>query len=162
MTETSLSCNDVRGRIAGGFYRFTLAAGVFLLSTCAVSCGSSCGDADAEPSHVTDGIRNSARTTYQSSGFNDPYLWFPPQKELVFQHGLVAEPFDVNTYVGFSPCPLAEPGSCPDDPSPSGEVAESAGDISPISDVNERSFTVRNRTCQTFYLRVTAQADDSP
>jgi hypothetical protein len=42
---------------------------------------------------------------------------------------------------------------------PSGEVAAGAGDVSVISSVDEKYFTVRNNSCETFYLRVTASAD---
>jgi hypothetical protein len=86
-------------------------------------------------------------------------LKFAPQKKYVFEHHLRATPTTVMTYLGFSPCPLAPQGTCSDDDAPSGEVAAGAGDVSVISDIDEQSFSVRNNTCETFYLRVTAWAE---
>lgn len=132
---------------------------VALLSAVATwSCRTSCDNADREPTIVKDGLTNSARTVYESATWDGRYVKFAPEKRLVFEHGLRAIPFQITTYAAFSPCPLASPGTCLDDPNPAGEVAESAGDIAPISDVTEQSFTVHNGTCETFYLRVAAQA----
>lgn len=142
---------------SGRSFRSVLAA--VLPCLCALwSCKTSCDNADTTATTVTDGIRNSALTVYESAAWDGRYVEFRPQKKLVFEHGLQAIPFNITTYVGFSPCPLAQPGTCSDDPEPSGEVAEAAGDLSPISDVTEQSFTIRNNTCETFYLRVTAEA----
>jgi len=141
----------------GGSFRSILVA--VLPCVCAFwSCKTSCDDADTTKTTVTDGIRNSSLTVYESAAWDGRYLEFRPEKELVFKHGLRAVPFNITSYVGFSPCPLARPNVCSDDLEPSGEVAEAAGDLSPISDVTEQSFTIRNNTCETFYLRVTAEA----
>lgn len=148
-------------RATGADRFFSMVLGVTLLCVCALSsCKTSCDNADASVTTVTDGIRNSTLTVYESAAWDGHYLEFRPQKELVFNHGLRTIPFNITTYVGFSPCPLAKRGVCSDDPEPSAEVAEGAGDLSPISDVNEQSFTIRNNTCETFYLRVTAEADE--
>lgn len=122
------------------------------------SCKTSCDDADASTTTVVDGTTNQALTIYESAPWDGHYLKFEPQKKLVFLHGLRAVPFNVTAYIAFSPCPLAKPGSCVDDLDPSAEVAVGAGDVSPLSDITEKSFTVSNNTCETFYLRVTAQA----
>jgi hypothetical protein len=130
-----------------------------LAAVCNVAaCNTSCDEEDRVATLVTDGTTNSARTVYESASWDGRYLEFRPGKSLVFEHGLQMTPFAVLTYVAFSPCPLAPAGSCPDDDAPSGEVAESAGNIAPISDVDSETFTVRNKTCEKFYLRVTAQA----
>jgi hypothetical protein len=122
------------------------------------ACNTSCDDEDPVATRVSDGTTNSARTVYESASWDGHYLQFRPGKSLVFEHRLQMTPFDISTFVAFSPCPLAPAGSCPDDDAPSGEVAESAGNIAPISDVNWETFTVTNKTCETFHLRVTAQA----
>lgn len=125
-----------------------------------VSCKTSCDDGDGSVEVVRDGLVDSARTVYQSVPWDGRYHAFPPQKRLEFEHGLGRVPFDVSPYVAFSPCPLAPPGTCHDDPDPSGEVAQPAGDLFVIYAMDARSFTVRNSTCETFYLRVVALATE--
>jgi len=120
---------------------------------CRTSCSESVGD---EPEAVEDGVVNDAATSYENVPWDGRYAFFPPNKRYDFYHHLRDTPVVVQPLLSFTPCPLSPPGTCEDDPNPAAEVAIGAGDISPIEASNKTFVRVRNRTCETFYLRVAA------
>lgn len=125
----------------------------------APGCRTSCDDAvDSKPDPFSGGQTDPSGSSYQSANWDGHYLKFPPRKVYEFTHHLRAAPFLVVPYVAFSACPYSPRGTCPDDDSPSGQAAVAAGDLAPITQVNETSFRVTNNTCETFYLRVAAYA----
>ena len=139
--------------------RLLALAALALGSSGAPGCRTSCDDAvDSTPELYSGGQTDATGSSYQSSSWEGHFLKFPPHKVYEFPHHLRAAPFLVVPYVSFSACPYADRGTCSDDDSPSGEAAVAAGDLAPITQVNETSFQVTNNTCETFYLRVAAYA----
>lgn len=115
-------------------------------ASAAPGCKTSCDDAvDSTPKTFDGGMIDASGTSYQSAPWSGPFLEFPPSRVYEVRHHLRSTPFIVVPYVAF--------GS-------TGEAALAAGDLAPITDVNETSFRVTNTTCETFYLRVTAYAGD--
>lgn len=128
-------------------------------SSSAPACQTSCDDAvDRTPEVFDGGQTDASGTLYQSADWQGRYLKFPPRRVFEFVHHLRQTPFIVMPYVAFSPCPYAPEGTCADDKHPAKQSAPAAGDLAPITAVNETSFRVTNNTCETFYLRVTAYA----
>jgi hypothetical protein len=121
----------------------TIAAALALSSQ---GCTSSCDGVSDAPIAFLAGITNAAGTEYQTSPWDGRYLSFPANRRYDLVHGLYTTPAHVSTYLGFVEIPLGAEGS----------VAESAGNMVLIEEVNDELVGVRNDTCQHFYLRVVA------
>jgi hypothetical protein len=122
-----------------------LAAALVALSQ--LSCETSCDIGDGEPVRFAGGevIDN----FYQTSDFDGPLVYFPPDRRLDIVHGLGTRDLDVAIYVSFE-----ERGSG------AGHVqaAPAAGNQAVIEHVDEERVRVHNDTCAEFYLRLTARA----
>jgi hypothetical protein len=123
-----------------------LATTAALLGLLAQGCSTSCDGVSDAPVEFLDGITNDTRTEYQTTPWDGAYLSFPANRRYDLIHGLHTTPVRVDSYVGFVERPLG---------SQSG-VAESAGNMVLIEDVNDSFVRVRNDTCQHFYLRLVA------
>jgi hypothetical protein len=128
-------------------YPLLFAVAMAFASSGASGCRTSCDDAVGSTPEPFEGGRTDATgTVYESAPFAGPLLKLPPQKVYRFTHHLRAAPVAVVPYVSFD-----EDGK---------EFAVGAGDLAPVSDVNDTSFRVTNNTCETFYLRVAAYTGD--
>jgi hypothetical protein len=131
-----------------------------LASALLLSCKTSCDNEDSSATTITDGTTNESRTSYERRRLGRPFPDIPSPEKVRVRASPFQKTHHDHDLPRIQPCPLTPTGTCQDDPMPSGEVAAGAGDTSAISSITDRSFTIRNNTCETFYLRVTASTDE--
>jgi hypothetical protein len=120
-----------------------------LLSGIAAGCGIDCETADSDPVRFEGGLTRGS--LYETSGWEGPFLHFPPGRRFQLMHRLGTVPAEVKTYLAFSSRGPAD-GS---------NATESAGNQVVIEVVNDELIQVRNDTCADFHLRLVARADGS-
>jgi hypothetical protein len=122
-----------------------------LLAVDLVGCETGCDKESAEPLAYLNGQTSPSCTSYQTNGFDERYVNFPPGRRLRLMHGLGQTPNSVVSYVAFTAdaLPQAEIGN----------TAESAGNQVIIEAVNDEYVQVRNDTCEYFFLRVVLEVD---
>ncbi len=125
--------------------RSPLLPALLLVALAHVACSTSCDNTEDGPAQAISADSNSAPDVYESSPWNSEWLRFKPQKRYRFLHGLEGVPTLLQAWVGFDPNPLA-----------GHSASEGVGNIAVWECVNERFVQLRNDTCETFYLRVTA------
>ena len=124
--------------------------GLALLAVSLASgCGNECKTDDPDVDVRYDG-GTLAGGVYQTSGWEGPFLHFPPGRRFVLLHGLGSTPADVQIYLSFSSQGL--------DPDAGRNLAPSAGNQAVIEAVTANEIQVRNDSCSEFYLRVVATA----
>ena len=122
--------------------------GVALLcSVFASGCANDCKTDDSEVEVRYDGGTHTGNV-YETSGWDGPFLHFPPGRKYVLVHGLGSAPADVQIYLAFSSKGL--------DPDAGTNLAPSAGNQAVIESVTASEIQVRNDSCSDFYLRVVA------
>jgi len=109
------------------------------------ACSAPCSTSEDDPVRYSKGSVSSDGTTYVTSAWEGPYLHFPGGRRYQLEHQLGKTPALVQTYLAFSENPL-----------PSGNASESAGNQAVIERVDDEIVQVRNDTCAEFYLRVVA------
>lgn len=112
-------------------------------------CGPTCDTSGQEPIRYTDGIHPTP-TSYMTTDWSGPWLYFPPGRQYDLVHGLGAPPIP-QAFVAFSATPL------PTARDANGNFSQSAGNQTIFEQVNSSFIRVRNDTCSTFYLLVTAE-----
>lgn len=118
-------------------------------SLLASGCAHDCKTDDADDPVRYDGGTNAA-DVYETSGWDGPFLHFPPGRRYVLLHGLGQTPADVAVYLSFSSRGL--------DPDAGTNMAPSAGNQAVIESVTASEIRVRNDSCAEFYLRVVASS----
>jgi hypothetical protein len=117
-----------------------------LALACYGACSNDCKTVDAESEvHFQGGNRDPSNTYYETSGWAERFVRFPPGRRLVIHHGLGAPP-SVQAYLSFSERGLADGNN----------AAESAGNQLVIESVDDQIVKVRNDSCAEFYLRLVA------
>jgi hypothetical protein len=121
------------------------ALGCWLLTSLTSGClDNKCGQIDPEPVRYTDGHTNAARTFYQSSTPDEPFLRFPADRTFHIEHGLREMPVDVSVFLSFEASGF--------------EHSLAAGDEALLTLAPEHPEYIRitNNTCADFFVRVTA------
>jgi hypothetical protein len=112
-------------------------------------CTTTCSDPEGdEAEDIHSGTTNRARTVYESAPWRGKYLKFRTNKSYRFFHGLRGTPAVVQAWVGFDEISLHDDGG--------GNISEAAGNEAIIESVTAEHVTIRNDTCETFYLRLVA------
>jgi hypothetical protein len=127
----------------------SLAFGLLALTGCG---DDKCADHSSEPPKSIEGGRTDPDALiYESSGWDEQLIAFPPNTPLAFHHGLGHTPELVTTYVSFSP-----------DGTEGSNVSENAGNQGLIRCVDSEVIVVMNDTCESsFFIRVAAMASPS-
>lgn len=123
----------------------------FMLSACETSCDG----VSSDPVRYEDGRVDAKGTQYATSPFEGPYLHFPPGRVFDLVHDFGSLPSDVAAFLSFH----AEPFQVDEKPHRPG-FAEAAGDLAVFTCADGQVLRVENTTCETFYLRVTAELSD--
>jgi hypothetical protein len=87
---------------------------------------------------------------YESSGWNDEWVYFPQGRTYQFVHDLGTEKYVVTLYLAFHPRPLENKAGS----------SESSGNMGTIEIVTPEYFQVRNDTCAEMYIRAVAITND--
>lgn len=119
--------------------------GLMLLGPVFAGCSTTCDSNSTSPVRYTDGHTNAAKTFYESSSPDEPFIPYPPGRQLDLVHGLSRAPDSVHVYVAFNP---------------TGSYAQAAGNEAVIEQ-NAEVVSVKNDTCTTFYVRVVAWLGDA-
>jgi len=114
-----------------------------------IGCDTGCDKEDGAAQRYAGGETSPTCTSYQTGGFNDPYLAIPPGRRWDIEHGLRQEPRLIQSYLAFSERPLANDQN----------TAESAGNQLVIEEVTDEFVRVRNDTCEDFWLRLVLEVD---
>lgn len=114
-------------------------------STGCVSVG--CDRDGDRPQRYSGGATNAARSFYQTSNVDGPFLYFPPGRSYRLEHGLSEVPVDFDVDLSFDEYPLTGGGG----------FAESAGNQVIFEAVTDTYIEVRNDTCAEFFIRVIAR-----
>lgn len=126
-----------------------LLAAALVLVAVHPGCTTTCSDPEGDdPEDIHSGTTNAARTVYESAPWRGEYLKFRTNKSYRFFHGLRGTPAVVQAWVGFDAKSLHDNGS--------GNISEAAGNEAIIESVTAEHVTIRNDTCETFYLRLVA------
>src|SRR5687767_13902876 len=72
-----------------------------------LGCDTSCEKENGEALPYEEGETSPTCTSYETGGFNDPYLPIPPGRRWQIEHGLSQEPRLLQSYMAFSETPLA-------------------------------------------------------
>jgi hypothetical protein len=124
-----------------------LTAGLVLISN--PGCNTSCDDTESgDPEVIRSGTTNATRSAYESGPWSGKYLRFRPDKHYTFIHGLSGTPAVVQAWVGFHETPLGD--------NDHGNISLAPGNMAIFTAITPEYVTVRNDTCETFYLRVAA------
>jgi hypothetical protein len=114
------------------------------------ACTTSCSDEETGgPEEIRSGTTDATRSVYESTSFSGKYLKFRPNKRYKFFHGLRGTPALVQAWVGFHEVPLNSDME-------TGNISEAAGNEAILEAVTSEYVTIRNDTCETFYLRLVA------
>jgi hypothetical protein len=133
--------------------------GALLLPGFVFGCGATCDrNLDEPPVRHTGGTTDLAAGFYESAPWEGPYLSFPAGRTYEFIHGLGGRPREVTTYLSFQRCPLSEPCEPGDDEQ--SNVTIGVGNQALIDGVDDERILVRNDTCSTIWLRVTAESPE--
>ncbi|OJY27794.1 MAG: hypothetical protein BGO98_41805 [Myxococcales bacterium 68-20] len=90
--------------------------------------------------------------SWESSGFDDIWLWYPRQR---------LYSFDITALGGRTPMLIAPYLSVTSDPNLS-DATPGSGDAVKISNVRPNGFILKNDTCSDFWLRVHVQVPSLP
>lgn len=82
---------------------------------------------------------------YETSSWNDEWLYFPQGRTYRIAHGLGTDQYTVQLYLAFQPRPLDAGGSAP-----------SAGNLGIVEKADAHAFQIRNDTCAELYVRAVA------
>jgi hypothetical protein len=127
-----------------------LLAAALVFSLANPACTTSCSDEETGgPEEIRGGTTDSTRSVYESTSFSGKYLKFRPNKRYKFFHGLRGTPAVVQAWVGFHEVPLNSDME-------TGNISEAAGNEAILEAVTSEYVTIRNDTCETFYLRLVA------
>ncbi len=125
--------------------------GLLLLSVASLSalaCSSTCdtGGSSQDTVLFSGGHTDPTRTHYETNGFDEPFLVFPPGRRYEFPHGLARVPTQLGIFLAFQAEPLKNNGS----------FSLAAGNQALIEAVDANLIRIRNDTCADFYVRVDA------
>lgn len=126
-----------------------LLTGVALALFGAAGCGPTCSTSGQKPIRYTDGVHPTP-TSYLSTPWTGPWLYFPPGRTYDLVLGLGGTPSQYVAYVAFSATPV------PTSHDADGNWSQSAGNQTIFEQVNSDFLRVRNDTCSEFYLLVSA------
>ena len=131
----------------------TIAGTVIALATlgvAAIGCGSPCPSTERV---VDDGARWTAGATrrYQSSPPEGPFIPFEGGTLLHVRHGLGVAPEQVQVMLSFSERPAG-----------GGGYSYAAGNQALVLAQDDREITLKNDSCASYWLRVTAEAWGPP
>lgn len=110
----------------------------------AVGCSSTCdtGGSSQDTVRFTGGHTDLTLSRYESNGFDEPFLVFPPGRRYEFPHGFGQVPTQLGIFLAFQ-----ETNST---------FSLAAGNEALIEAVDANVIRIRNDTCADFYVRVDA------
>jgi len=119
-----------------------------VFSISAVGCSSTCdtGGSSQDTVRFTGGHTDLTLSRYESNGFDEPFLVFPPGRRYEFPHGLGQVPTQLGIFLAFREEPLKYNSS----------FSLAAGNEALIEAVDANVIRIRNDTCADFYVRVDA------
>jgi len=126
----------------------TLAASVLALASAGCSFTSTCSR-DEDTVVVSDGLV--LGNTYVSSPSAGPFAHFPPARTIEFVHGLPSYPTQIESKLAFSEFGTLAPAA-----------GNSAIEIPPTNEEEEKKIRIKNDTCSEFYIRVQASVPVYP
>jgi hypothetical protein len=143
--------STARLRSRASFALFGLARGACALAILAsLGCETTCDPDGKAPQRFSGGTTNEARTSYESSTWDGPFLFFPSGRTYRLEHGLGQTPASYHVYLSFAEFPFRGSG-----------VAESAGNQAIVEAINDEYVEVRNDTCAEYFLRLTATTSEA-
>ncbi len=115
-----------------------------MASFSAVACSSTCdaGGSSQDTVQFSGGHTDPTRTHYETNGFDEPFLVFPPGRRYEFPHGLGRVPTQLGIFLAFQ--------------ANSSSFSLAAGNQALIEAVDANLIRIRNDTCADFYVRVDA------
>lgn len=119
-----------------------------VVSLSAVGCSSTCdtGGSSQDTVRFTGGHTDLTLSRYESNGFDEPFLVFPPGRRYEFPHGFGQVPTQLGIFLAFQDEPLKNNSS----------FSLAAGNEALIEAVDANVIRIRNDTCADFYVRVDA------
>jgi hypothetical protein len=119
----------------------------FVAASLGLACAGGQCDRDGQtPQTFRDGHTNAARTFYESSSSEGPFLFFPSGRTYRFVHGLSEQPAVFGAFLAFSESPL-EDGS---------GFAHAAGNEVIYERIGDDFVEIRNDTCAELFVRLWA------
>ena len=115
-----------------------------VFSISAVGCSSACdtGGSSQDTVRFSGGHTDPTLSRYESNGFDEPFLVFPPGRRYEFPHGLGQVPTQLGIFLAFQ--------------ANNTSFSLAAGNEALIEAVDANVIRIRNDTCADFYVRVDA------